>query len=715
MNTKYTIKNFRVFDEKGVTVDIKPITILTGCNSSGKSSIVKSMVLLNTFTEEMRSNYQAGNNKMQVGKLKLDFTQKKTSDLGNFRRIIHNGSNKEIIEFQYTVESHFLGETVNVSFYFALEDSEMNGGQLAGISISKLSGETIYSSYDFRHHRVIPCEKIFNLSYIQKNFFHFVIGQDLVNAYRAYENCEAVLATAIENDHLSNYQGLTKEELEEWAIGVEEHKKNYCKKYGEDELKKVITWFNDFDNIHFDQDLGSTFIGKYASHQYEIVEKAESYNTLFYVPIYEKICGLDKNSFRTFMESLKSINTIESELQSAIEMVVSAFEKSNCDTFMDYWHEKEETFFEKKIIWGVNQWRDYLTNSFKGSELNLFFQNKSYDDCTVSDSLNFNFICEVVMNIDLIVFGKSPYYSTNKEPGDIFPTFGHTIYRMFLEYVRFAHNDILYNKLHNSLSYIGTSIVNVKRLYPLEGNDDFAIILRRYFELRKDPVYSAEYTNGGWYPSCFINKWIQKLGIGKSIGLSVDEEGLGATIRLYKDDNDENGSLLAEQGYGVTQLLVILLRIELAIMENCYGKIIFDDELYMGKDTEVHQAKWEYKETTIAIEEPEVHLHPKMQSMLAEIFVDAYTNFNVHFIIETHSEYIIRKLQLLVANKDVKNSDISILYVYDEKDRPGYEPQVKKIGIRKDGMLNGNFGEGFFDEADMLSMFLLTAGGNEDV
>ena len=50
--------------------------------------------------------------------------------------------------------------------------------------------------------------------------------------------------------------------------------------------------------------------------------------------------------------------------------------------------------------------------------------------------------------------------------------------------------------------------------------------------------------------------------------------------------------------------------------------------------------------------------------------------------------------------------------LYDEKNKPGYEPQVKKIGIRKDGMLNGNFGEGFFDEADMLSMYLLTAGSD---
>ena len=43
---KYTVKNFKIFDEKGVTFDIAPITMLTGCNSSGKSSLVKSMTVL---------------------------------------------------------------------------------------------------------------------------------------------------------------------------------------------------------------------------------------------------------------------------------------------------------------------------------------------------------------------------------------------------------------------------------------------------------------------------------------------------------------------------------------------------------------------------------------------------------------------------------------------------------------------------------------------
>ena len=712
MNTKYTIKNFRVFDEKGVTVDIKPITILTGCNSSGKSSIVKSMVLFNSLIGEMKRNYIAGS-KMQLGKFKLDFSQGTTFDLGNFRRVIHDGSSTDTIECKYTIESKYLGETVIVSLLFALENAEMNGGVLAGVSICKSNGEQIYSSFDYKYHRENPSKYIFNLISMRQNFFHFVLGQHLVDAYRSYEMCASVMTNSIENDHMEGYEGPTKEELEEWEIGLKERKQSFCRKYGEDVLKKVISWFNDFDNSIFDKVLGnSTFIGKYVSHQYEIVEKAESYGTLFYVPVYEKICELNKQSFRAYMDSLKNHYEMELELQYAIEMVVSAFEESDYNTFSDYWNAKESEFHKKNIVWGVNQWYDYLSDCFNVSELDLLFKNGHSDGATDSNFINFKFLCEVVMNIDYLINGKSPYYIISKEPGSLFPSFGHAVYKMFLEYVRFTNNDILFTKLYKSMSYVGTSLVNVKRLYTLDGDNGFSNILRRYFEERRNPEYAANYGFGGFYPGSFINKWTQKLGIGNRIGIHIDEEGLGATFRLYRDENDKKGSLLAEQGYGITQLLVILLRIELAIMDQHLGEIVFEDDLYMGKDTVSHRHEGEWKDTTIAIEEPEVHLHPKMQSMLAEIFVDAYTNYNVHFIIETHSEYIIRKIQLLVANKEVKNSDISLLYVYDEKNKPGYEPQVKKIGIRKDGMLNGNFGEGFFDEADMLSMYLLTAGSD---
>ena len=52
MNTQVGIKNFRIFGSEEATVGFKPITILTGCNSSGKSSIVKSLFILKEFVRK---------------------------------------------------------------------------------------------------------------------------------------------------------------------------------------------------------------------------------------------------------------------------------------------------------------------------------------------------------------------------------------------------------------------------------------------------------------------------------------------------------------------------------------------------------------------------------------------------------------------------------------------------------------------------------------
>lgn len=96
--------------------------------------------------------------------------------------------------------------------------------------------------------------------------------------------------------------------------------------------------------------------------------------------------------------------------------------------------------------------------------------------------------------------------------------------------------------------------------------------------------------------------------------------------------------------------------------------------------------------------------------MLAEMFVDAYKTYNIQFIIETHSEYLIRKLQTLVAKKDITTDEVSLNYMYDPDPakRPANMPQIKKIEIGNDGRLKSAFGSGFFDEADNLTMDLLT-------
>ena len=47
----------------------------------------------------------------------------------------------------------------------------------------------------------------------------------------------------------------------------------------------------------------------------------------------------------------------------------------------------------------------------------------------------------------------------------------------------------------------------------------------------------------------------------------------------------------------------------------------------------------------ITIEQPELHVHPRLQSNLADLFIWSSTKNRNQFIIETHSEHIILRLQ----------------------------------------------------------------------
>ena len=66
----------------------------------------------------------------------------------------------------------------------------------------------------------------------------------------------------------------------------------------------------------------------------------------------------------------------------------------------------------------------------------------------------------------------------------------------------------------------------------------------------------------------FTNKWLQELDIAHHASLINHADGYGCSIRLFKDDHDPQGMLLADKGYGVIQLFMFLLKIEISIMES---------------------------------------------------------------------------------------------------------------------------------------------------
>lgn len=76
-------------------------------------------------------------------------------------------------------------------------------------------------------------------------------------------------------------------------------------------------------------------------------------------------------------------------------------------------------------------------------------------------------------------------------------------------------------------------------------------------------------------------------------------------------------------------------------------------------------------------------------------------------MIETHSEYLIRKLQLHVAKKEIKSDDVIIHYFNSDEYVDVNNPKVKPIEIDKDGQLTEMFGPGFFDEATNMKYELI--------
>lgn len=128
MNTKFRIKNFRVFDEEGALFNIAPITLITGANSAGKSSFAKACLLLESFLKQINRN---------IEKCKLDFMTYPLNTLGQYDKTIHKGSKNKKITFSYSIYSDYLFDDIEVTLVFNRDEyDELNNGLLESLSMS---------------------------------------------------------------------------------------------------------------------------------------------------------------------------------------------------------------------------------------------------------------------------------------------------------------------------------------------------------------------------------------------------------------------------------------------------------------------------------------------------------------------------------------------------------------------------------------------------
>ena len=224
--------------------------------------------------------------------------------------------------------------------------------------------------------------------------------------------------------------------------------------------------------------------------------------------------------------------------------------------------------------------------------------------------------------------------------------------------------------------YVSSNRFVSKRSYSFNDNSDFTNLLKGIENLNGHDDKNIIYE--------FINNWLKEFDIADELVFKSDSDTGNFKAFLKKNDLIIP---LADYGLGTNQLLPILFSLSLAKFTSS---------------------------NTVVIEEPEANLHPAMQSKLADMFVDANKKFKVQIIAETHSEYLIRKLQYLVgSNKsELKPKDVVIYYFYKQDHVAVVSQevnQVEKIEIDQLGRLTKEFGTGFFDEADRIAIdiFLL--------
>jgi predicted ATPase len=101
----------------------------------------------------------------------------------------------------------------------------------------------------------------------------------------------------------------------------------------------------------------------------------------------------------------------------------------------------------------------------------------------------------------------------------------------------------------------------------------------------------------------------------------------------------------------------------------------------------------------VILEQPEIHLHPSVQSELADLFIDAIrarengAERDCQFIIESHSEHFLRRLQLRIAEEELSQEDTALYFVHGEDDGA----RIEELAVDEYGNIT-NWPEGFFGD-----------------
>lgn len=180
----------------------------------------------------------------------------------------------------------------------------------------------------------------------------------------------------------------------------------------------------------------------------------------------------------------------------------------------------------------------------------------------------------------------------------------------------------------------------------------------------------------------FIASWLVDLGIIADFSVKAVAKGRKEYEVLVKTQPASPEVKLTDVGFGVSQVLPALV-----------------------------QAFYSPPNSTVWMEQPEIHLHPKAQSVLADAFISAIHSYEegarrgTQLVIETHSEHFLNRLQRRVAEGVLQKEEVAVYFVKSRRGRT----ELEALELNEDGEIV-NWPENFFgDEMEDITARTLAA------
>ncbi len=230
-----------------------------------------------------------------------------------------------------------------------------------------------------------------------------------------------------------------------------------------------------------------------------------------------------------------------------------------------------------------------------------------------------------------------------------------------------------YTQMLRNISYLGPMRVYPERLYFMAGGQ------KKTVGSKGENVPAVIYQDQKRLTK-LINDWFLRFEIPYRIKITdIGNDITGKIVSMSLEDRASKVVVSpSDVGFGIGQLLPI-------IVEGLVSS---------------------YR--IVLVEQPEIHLHPKLQAHIADFLIETaglarpseknciHSWANNQWIVETHSEALILRLQKRIRQGRINKEDVSILYVAPSSE---YGSIIKTLRLDERGDFLDEWPDGFFEES----------------